>query len=178
MLPALIPLLVGMAPTVADWIFGDKTGKAVGRVSEIAKEILGTDDATAVERAISTDPNLALQFKQALIQAAADARRSELDTLKAQLADVQSARTQTVDLAKANSAIAWGAPIISAIVLTAFGAALWAVLKEEVPAGSRDIANIMLGTLGAMASAVVGYWVGSSAGSAVKDNALRQIAGK
>lgn len=83
MLPALIPLLVGMAPTVADWIFGDKTGKAVGKVSEIAKEILGTDDATAVERAISTDPNLALQFKQALIQAAADARRSELDTLKA-----------------------------------------------------------------------------------------------
>jgi hypothetical protein len=177
-MPALIPLLLGIAPTVADWIFGDKTGAAIGKVTDIAKDILGTDDAGGIERAIAADPNLALQFKQAIIQAAADARRVELDSFRAQLADVQSARTQTVDLAKANSAIAWGAPIISAIVLAAFGMALWAVLKQEVPAGSRDIANIMLGTLGAMASAVVGYWVGSSAGSASKDNTLRQIAGK
>lgn len=177
-MPALIPLLLGIAPTVADWIFGDKTGAAIGKVTGIAKDILGTDDAGGIERAIAADPNLALQFKQAIIQAAADARRVELDSFRAQLADVQSARTQTVDLAKANSAIAWGAPIISTIVLAAFGMALYAVLKEEVPAGSRDIANIMLGTLGAMASAVVGYWVGSSSGSAAKDNMLRQIAGK
>ena len=177
-MPALIPLLLGLAPTVADWIFGDKTGKAVGAVTGIAKEILGTDDPGAIERAIAADPNLALQFKMAVMQAAADAKRADLDAFKAQLADVQNARGQTIELAKANSAIAWGAPIISAIVLAAFGMALWAVLKQEVPAGSRDIANIMLGTLGAMASAVVGYWIGSSAGSVVKDNALRQIAGK
>lgn len=177
-MPALIPLLLGLAPTVADWIFGDKTGKAVGTVTGIAKDILGTDSADGIERAIAADPNLALQFKQAIIQAAADARRVELDTLKTQLADVANARGQTIELAKANSPIAWGAPIVSTVVLVAFAVALWAVLKEEIPAGSRDIANIMLGTLGSMAVAVVSYWVGSSSGSAAKDNMLRQIAGR
>lgn len=109
-MPALIPLLLGLAPTVADWIFGDKTGKAVGAVTGIAKEILGTDDPGAIERAIAADPNLALQFKMAVMQAAADAKRADLDAFKAQLADVQNARGQTIELAKANSAIAWGRP--------------------------------------------------------------------
>lgn len=47
------------------------------------------------------------------------------------------------------------------------------VLTRTVPAGSRELANILLGTLAAMASSVVGYWVGSSAGSARKDAVLR-----
>ena len=36
--------------------------------------------------------------------------------------------------------------------------------------------NVLLGTLGAMATSVVGYWVGSSAGSARKDARLASLA--
>ena len=87
-----LTLLLGVAPTVASWILGDRTGAAVEKVTGIAREILGTDDPSGIEAAIAGDSNLALQFKMAVIQAEADARRHEFEALQAQLADVQSAR--------------------------------------------------------------------------------------
>ena len=172
----LLPLLLGLAPTVASWIMGDKTGAAVSKITGIAQDLLGTSDAAGIERAIAADPNLALQFKMAVMQAEADARRQEFDTLQAQLADVQSARNQTVKLAEAGSVIAWGAPIISILITVGFFAMLYVVIRQEIPESSQTLANIMLGSLGTSFTAVVGYWVGSSAGSAQKTNALEKLA--
>jgi len=169
-----LPLLLGIAPTVASWIMGDKTGAAVSKVTGIAQEVLGTSDTAGIERAIAADPNLALQFKMAVIQAEADARRQEFDTLQAELADVASARSQTVELAKAGSAIAWGAVAVSLLVTAAFMAALWFVVRQEIPAASREIAYILLGTLGAKFGDIVAYWVGSSSGSAQKTATLEK----
>lgn len=171
----LIPLLLGLAPTVAEWILGDKTGKAVGKVATIAQDILGTSDADQIERAVAADPNLALQFKQAVIAAAAEEKRMELEAIKAQLADVQSARNQTVELAKTGSAIAWGAPVVSVIIAVGFFVMLYLIIRREIPEGSRDLANIMLGSLGSSFTGVVAYWVGSSAGSAQKTAALAAV---
>lgn len=171
-----LPLLLGLAPTVASWLMGDKTGAAVTKITGIARDMLGTDDPTGMERAIAADPNLALQFKMAIIQAEADARRQQFDTLQAQLADVQSARSQTVRLAEAGSSIAWGAPIISTLITFGFFAMLYLVMRQEIPESSQTLANIMLGSLGTSFTAVVGYWVGSSAGSAQKTNALEKLA--
>ena len=160
----LLPLLLGVAPTVASWILGDRTGAAVEKVTGIAREILGTDDPTGIEAAIARDPNAALQFKTALIQAEADARRLEHDSILAQLRDVQSAREQTVRLAEAKSPIAYGAVLVSAIVLVGFAVMLWLVIREEVPANQRDMVTLLLGTLAGMASSVVAYWVGRREG--------------
>jgi hypothetical protein len=171
-----LPLLLGLAPTVASWIMGDKTGAAVSKITGIAQDLLGTSDAAGIERAIAADPNLALQFKMAMIQAEADARRQEFDTLQAQLADVQNARNQTVKLAEAGSVIAWGAPIISILITVGFFAMLYVVIRQEIPESSQTLANIMLGSLGTSFTAVVGYWVGSSAGSAQKTNTLEKLA--
>lgn len=169
-----LPMLLGLAPTVASWILGDKTGAAVSKVTGIARDILGTDSVDGIERAIAADPNLALQFRMAVIQAEADARRQEFDTLQAQLADVASARSQTVELAKAGSAIAWGAVVVSVLVTAAFMSALWFIVRQEIPLASREIAYILLGTLGAKFGDIVAYWVGSSSGSAQKSAALEK----
>ncbi|NUB17144.1 hypothetical protein GAY28_35180 [Azospirillum brasilense] len=84
-----------------------------------------------------------------------------------------AARAQTVQLARAGSRNAGGAPIVSTIVLVTFGVVLYRVLSQ--PAGAIDQnATLMLGALTTMASAVVSYWVGSSAGSAAKDKLLRK----
>ena len=171
-----LPLLLGLAPTVASWLMGDKTGAAVYKITGIAQDLLGTSDAAGIEKAIAADPNLALQFKMAVMQAEADARRQEFDTLQAQLADVQSARTPTVKLAEAGSVIAWGAPIISILITVGFFVMLYVVIRQEIPESSQTLANIMLGSLGTSFTAVVGYWVGSSAGSAQKTNALEKLA--
>jgi hypothetical protein len=169
-----LPLLLGLAPTVASWIMGDKTGAAVEKVTGIARDILGTDDPGGIERAIAASPEAALAFKQALIQAEADARRLEFETMKAQIADVASARSQTVALARAGSSIAWGAVVVSAIVLVGFSVMLWLVIREEVPSAQREMVTLLLGTLAGMAANVVGYWVGSSAGSMQKTAALEK----
>lgn len=174
----LVPLLLGIAPTVASWILGDKTGDAVGKVTGIARQILGTDDSSGIEAAIARDPNVALQFRQAIIQAEADARRLELEALQEQLADVQSARSQTVKLAEARSPIAYGAVVVSTIVLVGFAVMLWLVIREEVPANQRDMVTLLLGTLAGMASSVVAYWVGSSSGSMQKNAALERVLGQ
>ena len=94
------------------------------------------------------------------------------DRLTAALADVSSARAQTVALAGAGSRIAWGAPVVSVLVLSGFATLAVLVVYRGVPAGSETVASVLLGTMGAMATAVVSYWVGSSAGSARKSELL------
>lgn len=177
-MPALIPLLLTLAPTVADWIFGDKTGKAVGQVSEIAKSVLGTDDPGAIERAIAADPNMALQFKMAVMQAASEAKRADLDELKAQLSDVASARGQTVELAKANSKIAWSTPVVSVLAIVVFAGFVAMLFFREVPEGMKEALLLLGGSAATGYGMVLSYWLGSSSSSAAKDSMIRQIAGK
>ena len=72
--------------------------------------------------------------------------------------------------------LAWGAPVVSVVVLVTFGCVVSLTLLRAIPAGSEAVLNVLLGTLGAMATNVVGYWVGSSAGSACKDERLAEAA--
>ena len=66
----------------------------------------------------------------------------------------------------------WGAVIVSALVLTQFALACFLVLWRDVPAGSQQAALVLLGALASNGTMVVGYWVGSSAGSARKDELM------
>lgn len=163
----LLPLLLNLAPTVASWVMGDKTGKAVETVTGIIQRTTGIEgdpgNLTGEQR---------LQLQMALIQAEADSRRLAHDELVEQLHDVQSARSQTVELAKAGSPIAWGAVVVSVLVMAAYAAALWVTLQFEVPASQKDNVAGLLWTLNTLAVAVVSYWVGSSASSFRKDKLL------
>lgn len=176
--PALASALVKELPSVASWLFGEKTGKAVETVTGIARDVLGVDDPAAIEAALARDPAKALEFKRLVLEAEGQARQQALDELTARLHDVQSARSQTVELAKSGSSLAWGAAIISIMITVGFFVMLYLVIRREIPDSSMTLANIMLGSLGTSFTAVVSYWVGSSAGSAAKDGALRQIASR
>ena len=59
------------------------------------------------------------------------------------------------------------------ITLGFFGILGW-MLHKEPPAGSRDVLNIMLGSLGTAWITAVAYYYGSSAGSVRKDSLLHQ----
>ena len=179
----LIPLLLGLAPTVASWIMGDKTGAVVSQVTGIARDILGTTDADGIERAVATDPNLALQFKMALLQAEADARaheaqmnRQALEELNSRIADVASARSQTVELAKAGSAIAWGSPIVSVLAIVVFAGFVYMLFAKVVPEGMKEALLLLGGSAATGYGMVLSYWLGSSSGSAQKTAALEKVA--
>jgi hypothetical protein len=178
---ALLPAIGALAPELLRWIAGDKAGAVTGQVLDAVRSVVGADSPEAVEAAIR-DPQVAAQLRIRLAEIAAERekaeRQVERDELLARLADVASARSQTVALAQAGSVIAWGAPVVSVLVMVAFGVACWMVLTKSLPAGSQEIALYTMGALQSMAAAVVAYWVGSSAGSARKDEALRAVAGQ
>lgn len=178
-----LPLLLGLAPTVASWIMGDKTGAAVSKITGIAQDILGTSDAAGIERAISADPNLALQFKMAVLQAEADARNHEaqmnrqaLEELNARIADVASARSQTVELAKVGSTIAWGSPIVSVLAIVVFAGFVYMLFAKDVPEGMKEALLLLGGSAATGYGMVLSYWLGSSSGSAQKTAALEKAA--
>ena len=67
----------------------------------------------------------------------------------------------------------WGAIIVSVLVLLQFSFACFLVLYHEMPKGSEQAALVLLGSLANSGTMVVGYWVGSSVGSARKEEILR-----
>ncbi|UXQ89161.1 hypothetical protein [Synechococcus phage MinM1] len=171
-LAALLPLVASLAPGLIKHLAGDRAGAVASEVASAIGAVVGSQDPADVELALA-DPGRAADLRLELARIEAEHERA---MLAATLADVAGARGQTVELARQGSPIAWGAPVVSAIVLLAFAAALYAVVAQEIPEGSRELALLLLGGLLGMAQAVVAYWVGSSAGSARKDEALRGIA--
>jgi len=90
------------------------------------------------------------------------------------LADRQNARATTVALVEKGSPIAWGAPIVSVIVMLGF--ALLSYLSIYAPSAQREVLLFLLGNWSGMAGVVVAFWLGSSAGSAKKDTILAGLA--
>lgn len=64
------------------------------------------------------------------------------------------------------------------IITLGFFGILISLLKWSPPASSRDVLNIMLGSLGTAWITAVAYYYGSSAGSAAKDATINKQAGK
>ena len=192
MLP-LIPLAIQIAPAIAKWLFGGDGEKIAQQVATVVTQATGVADphtpagAAAVEAVLQATPELAMQLQVQLARIAAEreaeagraaeaARKVELEALLAQIADTDSARRQTISLAQAGSKIAYGAPVVSALVLVTFAVVMALALTRSLPAGSETILSLLLGSLAAMATSVVSYWVGSSAGSARKDDHLAKLA--
>lgn len=73
-------------------------------------------------------------------------------------------------LAEAKCPIAYGAVLVSAILLVGFAAMLCLIVREEVPLNQRDVVTLLLGMLAGMASSV-----GSSNGSMQKTAALEKV---
>jgi hypothetical protein len=177
---ALIPLVLSIAPEIADWLFGPSAGAATESVTKVVGAVTGTTDPEAAAAALADKPELATQLKVQLAQIAAQDRQAtraaELDTLKASLSDVADARGQTEKLVQMGSGLAWSPVLLSGIVLMAFSLMIYVVLTRSLPEGSGPLANVLLGTLAAMASQVGNYWLGSSAASANKDSQISQMA--
>lgn len=173
---ALIPLAISLAPELGKFLFGDKGQAVAASVAQIAQTLTGTTDEAAASAAIAASPPMAAQLRVQLAQIAAQqeqaARQAEVDELTARLKDMQDARAQTLGLARAGSAVQWAPVIVSTVVLATFALVMWAALTRSLPPGSETILNMLLGTLAAMATSAVAYWLGSSSGSAEKTRLL------
>ena len=63
--------------------------------------------------------------------------------------------------------------LIAILILGGFFGTLYFMIRANVdPGGMRDALLIMVGSLGTMATSIVGYYFGSSSGSAAKNELL------
>lgn len=152
-------------------------------VKIIADQVLGNPDATEGEviDALSTgsltgDQIVALKGAEtslAVEMAKVDAAREA-----AGIEDTKSARQQTVDLAQAGSSIAWGAPVVSTLIVAGFFFCIYRlfIVPADLPTNAFQLLNVMFGGLSIAFGQVCNYWLGSSAGSKRAGDAVRKIA--
>ena len=149
-------------------ILGGPAGGAVGAlVGTALGSALGVPATPqAISAAIAADPTGA----SAKISAVEATHAGALTELEEQLADVANARSQTIELARDGSQIAWGAPVVSAIITAGF----LAITGYAVVRGVSDnpVTQMLVGTFAAAFGTVAQYWLGSSAGSHAKDTTI------
>ena len=172
-------LVLDLAPELGRWMFGAKASETVSAVQAAVAAVTGSTDMPAQLSRLA-DPEMAASLRIELAQIAAEREMAANDAaqarLEAHMADVVNARDTMLGLTSAGSAIAWGAPVVSVVVLLTFGGVVGLTLTQALPLNAEPVLNVVLGTLGAMATSVVSYWVGSSAGSARKDARLASLA--
>jgi len=160
----LVPLALSIAPELARWLSGDGAEEIKAAIAKAVQSVTGTTDPAAGGTMLQQNPaahaQLRVQLAQLAVGQESAARAAELAAIAASVP---------------KKATAWSAPIISAVVLLTFASVMILVLTLGVPAGNETVANMLLGTLAAMATSVVSYWVGSSAGSARKEDRLAQV---
>ncbi len=157
--------LAQLAPMVAGWFGGSKAQDNAKKVVDIASKVLpGTPQDQLVE-ALKANPDKLLEFRKAVAA-------EHTEVMKAVLADVQDARGTMAKLAGMGSSLAWGAAVVSALVIAATVLATYLVFTTAVPKGQGDLAYLIVGQPLGMASTVVAFWLGSSMSSVQKTDAM------
>jgi hypothetical protein len=150
--PASAAAKVG-APVLGSVLGGPLGSEAGNLVGSLIGQALGVPaDPASISSVLATDPNAV-----AKIQALEAAHAA---TLQAAASDMNSARQQTMELAKAGSKIAWGAPVVSTVVTMGFiSVAFWCVLHGVT---ESPVTSMLLGALATKFGTTVDYWLGSS----------------
>ena len=154
----LVGLGISLAPEIGRWLFGSSQAEKVGEaVSRAVEAVAGTSDPEAARNVLAADPEAVMRLRVELARIAAEADRAERQM---ELEEIKNARGTMLELARRNHPLAYGAAVVTAVVLGLFGYVI--VAGGDVPLALKE-------TLKTIATAAVFYWVGSSPGSAAKD---------
>lgn len=151
-----------VAPTIATALGSPLAGLAVAAIGKI----FGIDAATQeqVAQAVAgASPEDLLKLKQAEIEFQKRMAELEVDLVRISAADRDSARQRQIQVKDVTL------PILAMSVTGGFFGVLMFMMVQEVPTSSKDVLNIMLGSLGTAWIQVMSYYFGSSQGSAKKD---------
>ena len=182
----LAKVALDVAPEIASW-FGDDDGddksasvsQSVTRIAEVVRSLTGTDDPAKAKEALS-DPNLVFQLRQLAAQQAHTERMAQLaarqETLKASLADIESARArdtalQTSGRGNMRANIMLGIAVCGLVTIVAL------LLLVHVN-GESTVGGFII-SVGSLLAAKVGtafdFEFGSSAGSVEKSKIIAEL---
>ena len=170
------PITIGLAlasqfaPSIVKYFTNSDTAATVaGQVVDIAKTVTGKDTPEAAQAAIQADPALAIQFQTAVMA-------NETDLVKAMLADVQSARSRDVELAKAGRrnvradvmVLLDVVGLISCLVVLCF-------FRDRIPGEAVGLISTVAATFGLCLRDAHQFEFGSSRSSQVKDQSIANL---
>lgn len=158
------PLAGAAVKVIADKVFGNPNASEADLAAALALGTLTGEQIKALKQA-----EMEMQVELARIGQASDA---------AYLADTDSARKQTTALAQSGSGIAWGAPVVSTLIVVGYFACIYMLFLVDRQWDERTsgLLNNLFGALTAAFIQVANYWLGSSAGSKRAGDSLRKIA--
>lgn len=163
-------VIASIAPSLATALGGPLAGTAVGAISQI---ILGKTDGTEdeISQAISSglSPETILGLKQAEQNFQIEVLKQEVEKEKVFAGDRASARQREKDTGDT-----WTPRLLGALIISGWFYIQWFFLNYTVPIEMREIILRGLGTLDLAVGLVLGYYFGSSAGSARKTALLNK----
>ena len=179
--------IAGSAPALAGVIGGLVGGPAVGSAASVGisalLKILGlAPDAKPEDalKAIQADPEANLKLIIAENDFKLKQRDQEIEVMKAQLLDVQSARQREIETTKATGKRDINLFVLSWVIMGGFIGLIAALIMMQFVYSktlqSDPIITLCLGSFATDAGMVVGYFFGSSSGSAAKSQTLEDIA--
>ena len=163
---ALVPG-VGTVPAAALAAVG-ALGRAVGLGSQAKPE--------DVLQAISVDPEIRLKAMVAENDFKAEMGRQEIEKLKTELADVQSARNREIEITKATGKRDWNMILVGWFIILgyigmmgflAYHAAHGQPIKDDT-----GILFLLVGNLITFVGTVIGYWYGTTRSSQAKTDII------
>lgn len=157
-----------VAPTLGTILGGPLGGLAGAALSKA----LGTDDTKQQEAMIATaDPATLIKLKEAENELQEHMRQLDIDAEKLRFDDTANARSREVVLKD------WTPRIIAYLVIVLVLVAEGSMFFAGQPKGVDGVVlGRILGTLDSALMLVLGYYFGSSAGSASSRDALNKIA--
>lgn len=157
--------VISKAAPIVGTAIGGPAGSAVGSLVSLALGVDETPEAVAAE--IKRNPEALLKLKQLESDERETMRAYEVETLKAELADVQNAREHHKQSRM---------PAVITLLLTVMASGLlYAIIYSEIPEGSRDLAMMMFGHVFTLWGGSVTYWIGTTRSSSQKTQLLTNL---
>lgn len=149
-----------------------------GTAGALLAQVLGGDSSNP-EELLKKVQNMTPE-QIAAVQAAADKHEEVLlgmsvERDKMYLADTASARTREVEMTKATGRRDLNLYVLAWTVVTGFFGLCVALMKMTLPPGSNDVIYMLFGALVGGFTTVLGYFFGSSKGSADKNVIIEEL---
>ncbi len=161
--------LANFAPQILKWVTGsDKAEAAATAVVDIAKKVTGLDKGDEAVEAVKASPELALQFRLAVMN-----NSSDLD--KAYLADVADARKRSTLLAQAGMKN-WRPDVMFILAIAVTSGLVWLIWKDpSINEYVKGIFTLVLGRFLGYLDNIYNFEFGSTRSNKQKDETIQNL---
>jgi hypothetical protein len=162
-------IVATVAPAIASALGTPLAGVATQAITA-ALGITDTSEQSIAAALKNATPDDLLKLKHAENDFAVSIKKLDIDLEQIAASDRGNARNREI-----KTGDSWTPRILAAVVVIGYLAVQWYILSHIVPTEMREIVLRSMGTLDMALGLVLGYYFGSSAGSARKDGVIGKL---